>query len=632
MQAQGIASQQVTFSEKERVYLDNDNFFLNEDTPNEATLEINKHSLKQLLLAFLREAIFSYHYQNNNLVFDFPSSNYFLYVNNVKLFSLLRFTSFDSLVLISKENCSSEFITDPLKLLEILKIELNNTLNLDQWVKVYNEVANHLQNAALSSQEKTKLKKAFFLEKDKKKHCNTLSHIFDLYKNVKNSSLRFEQMAFNGHPYHPCAKTKLGFSVEDVINYSPEFCPKVSIFLSAVHKNYLHVERSKENLDFTDWFAKHYSNAFENWLVELNRLSLNANDYLPFPVHPWQAAHIIPNLFADYIKEKIIILLENITISMSPTLSFRTLAPIEYLQAPYFKLSVAVQATSVVRTITNASTENTPKITSILEKILKKENNFSGKLFILPEYFGLHLKNINEEKAKNFTAIFRENINNYLQANEMAIVVATLFEKIPSNNKVFFVELLQLAGCLNYTSALNYFYNYVEVILGGYLDLYLIYGIALEGHQQNTLAIFQNASIKRVMARDFAGIRIHGTTLKGCGFKYKVYSGSPTLTENKSTVRNQLLYTVYQIHLGELILLLAELFSCEETPFWAIVKSITCQRFEQLKGKLKKSVWETEYDAILKKNWSLKALLRMRLEKNHQPHNFFSSISNPLPT
>ena len=624
MQMQEIASQQVKLFEKEKVYRDNDNFFLSEDM-----LEVNKNSLRQLLLAFLRETIFPYRYQNNNLIFDFSHSKYFLYVNNVKLFSLLRFTSFDTLVLTNKENFSSQIITDPLILLEIVKIELENTLNLDQWSKVYNEIANHLQNAVLSNREKIKLKKDTFLEKDKKKHYNPLSYVFNRYNNIENASLRFEQIAaFNGHPYHPCAKTKLGFSIEDVFKYSPEFSPKVCIYLSAVHKNYLHVEKSKEKPNFKHWFAKYYPDIFEEWLEELRKLALNENDYLPFPVHPWQAKHVIPDLFADYIQEKIILLFKNITISMSPTLSFRTLSPLEYLNAPYVKLSVAIQATSVVRTITNASTENTPKITSILEEILTKENNFSGRLFILPEYYGLHLKNSHEEKSKNFTVIFRENINNYLQENETAIVVATLFGKISPNNRSFFLELLQVAGCLNYKDALDYFYKYVDIVLGGYLDLYLIYGIALEGHQQNTLALFQDAFIKRIIARDFAGIRVHGPTLEARGFKYKAYAGSPTLTENKSTVRNLLLYTVYQTHLGELILLLAEFFSCDEAGFWDIVRNISCQRFEQLKGRLEKSVWDEEYNAILKEDWSLKALLRMRLEKTR--HSLFYSISNPL--
>jgi hypothetical protein len=37
-----------------------------------------------------------------------------------------------------------------------------------------------------------------------------------------------------------------------------------------------------------------------------------------------------------------------------------------------------------------------------------------------------------------------------------------------------------------------------------------------------------------------------------------------------------------------------------------------------------------EYNAILKADWPLKALLRMRLEKNYLQDGLFSPVSNPL--
>jgi hypothetical protein len=125
MQMQKIASQRTDFVDEKQISLNTDNIF-----SNEAISEVNRHSLKQLLLAFLREAIFPYCYKNNTLIFDFLRSNYFLYVNNVKLFSLLRFTTFDTVVLVDKITLSKQYITDSLNLFDIVKIELGNTLNL----------------------------------------------------------------------------------------------------------------------------------------------------------------------------------------------------------------------------------------------------------------------------------------------------------------------------------------------------------------------------------------------------------------------------------------------------------------------------------------------------------------------
>jgi siderophore synthetase component len=616
-----VSAQEISFSEQYKLYSNTFNFSI-----NESISEVNKHSLKQLLLAFLREDILPYHYQNATVIFDLKRSNYFMYVTNVKLFSLLRFTHFDSLILKHKSTSLKQTITDPLKLLDIVKNELESILNMDQWVKFCKEIANHLQNALLSNWKKYSWSK--LIDRNKKNSHHQLNTLLKSPQITINGSLQFEQSVFSGHPYHPCAKTKLGFSVEDVFSYSPEFNPQVSIILGAVHKKFLHIEKEKEKPDFVDFFSRYYPDIFEKWSIKIKNLDLNLNDYVPFPVHPWQARRIIPNLFSDYFKEKIIFLFENITIDMTPTLSFRTLAPVKYPYAPYIKLPVAIQATSDIRTLTNASTENTPKITCLLEEILLKENYFSQRLFILPEYYGLHLKGIGEDKARNFTAIFRENINNYLGKNEVAITIASLFEDLYPEKINLFISLLQLAGFFTKQDALNYFNKYVDLVLGSYLDLYLVYGISLEGHQQNTMAIFENGQIKRFIARDLDGTRILAEVFKAHKLKMSNFITEPL--RDKIHVRNLLLHTVYQLHLGELVLLLAKYYNCEDIFFWEIVRKVTECRFNKLKDKMNSDRWKTEYHAILQADWPVKALMSMRLEKQHRQGGIFGQIVNPL--
>ena len=619
-----IAPQEISFSDQWTLYSN-----IIDSSINEYISEVNKNSLKQLLLAFLREGILPYHYQNSTVIFDLRRSNYFMYVNRVKLFSLLRFTSFDSLILKHKTTSVKQTITDPLKLLDIVKIELRSVLNMEQWVKFYKEVANHLQNALLSTWKKYSIGK--LISRSKRK-SHSLLNVLKSPQVSANSSLQFEQSVFSGHPYHPCAKTKLGFTIEDTINYSPEFQSKVGIFIAAVQKEYAHIEAMQFNINFTEWFANYYPDAWEAWEQELKKNNLEIKNYIPFPVHPWQVYYFtfISPLFKDYLEKKIIVLLDKAKVIASPTLSFRTLLPIENINAPYIKLPVAIQATSIVRTLSPISTKNMPKISGMLKKILETENYFSNRLDVLPESYGPHLKGLNSDQAQHFTAIFRDNISNYLAADEVAIVVAAFFEKSFMSETNLFIEIMELSGCLTYHDALTYFLHYADLVLGSYLDLYLLYGIALEGHQQNTLAIVQDGKIKRFIARDFDGIEIHSDSFKSMGVALNLTEDSPYLQQNKETVRNQLLYTVYQLHLGELVLLLANYFNCEEKPFWHIVRQITEQRFYALKDRMCPSIWQAEFNTILNVHWPVKALLRMRLEKNYLRDGLFSQIANPL--
>ena len=314
-----IAPQEISFSDQWTLYSN-----IIDSSINEYISEVNKNSLKQLLLAFLREGILPYHYQNSTVIFDLRRSNYFMYVNRVKLFSLLRFTSFDSLILKHKTTSVKQTITDPLKLLDIVKIELRSVLNMEQWVKFYKEVANHLQNALLSTWKKYSIGK--LISRSKRK-SHSLLNVLKSPQVSANSSLQFEQSVFSGHPYHPCAKTKLGFTIEDTINYSPEFQSKVGIFIAAVQKEYAHIEAMQFNINFTEWFANYYPDAWEAWEQELKKNNLEIKNYIPFPVHPWQVYYFtfISPLFKDYLEKKIIVLLDKAKVIASPTLSFRTL-------------------------------------------------------------------------------------------------------------------------------------------------------------------------------------------------------------------------------------------------------------------------------------------------------------------
>ncbi len=623
----------VEESFKKRNFIEKNNSCLNKnDFPSRCYLsEVNRQSLRQLLIAFLRERVLEHYYQVGNLIFKLPRLNSFICVSQVKLNSLLRFTEFDKVFLIDRKKNITDLITDPINLLEIVKRELDTIFDIEQWEKVSGEVNNHIQNTVLITRQKDKLKKElfpFFLESPK----NYFLEFSENDKSLLDCSFKFEQLSFNGHPYHPFAKTKMGFSAEDIVRYTTEFRPKVFILLAAVQKKAMCMETTQSQFVFSGWFSEYYPRAWSSWVNELEKKNLNQNDYIPFPVHPWQAANIVKKLFADHIIANDIILFDNVVIGASPTSSFRTLAPVENWYAPYIKLPIGIYASGVYRALSVNSIKNTPKITHIMKNILLKQSTISERLAILPEVCGLYLNAVDDDKARHFTVIFRENVINYISSDEIAVVVSALFEKSPESNTSLFIELIKLAGCLSYQNVLSYFNRYVDLVLGSYLDLYLIYGIALEGHQQNTLAIFQNGYIKRFIARDFDGIEIHADSLNTHQLSLAGLLSPPFVTHNKITVRNQLLHTVYQLHLGELVLLLAAHFNCEEKDFWRIICEKTEERFVALKKQVDLVRWKEEYQAILKADWPVKALFRMRLEKQYVREGIFSYISNPLVT
>ncbi|WP_127552069.1 IucA/IucC family protein [Actinoplanes sp. OR16] len=133
-----------------------------------------------------------------------------------------------------------------------------------------------------------------------------------------------EQSLVDGHPLHPCCRTRAGMTVADVLAYAPEHRP----------------------------------------VIRLHRLRVPAERWhgggMPILyAHPWQA----PRLLAQYPWLRT----AGVTRPVRPLMSLRTVAPIS--GGPHIKTAVDVQMTSAVRTVSPAAVHNGPILSTLLQQI-----------------------------------------------------------------------------------------------------------------------------------------------------------------------------------------------------------------------------------------------------------------------
>ncbi|MEV0130678.1 IucA/IucC family protein [Dactylosporangium sp. NPDC050688] len=127
-----------------------------------------------------------------------------------------------------------------------------------------------------------------------------------------------EQSIVDGHPLHPCCRTRIGMSTADVLAYSPEHHPEVRLRLVEV--------------DPARW-----------------RTTGAARPPL-LPVHPWQLPRALATgLVRDTGRD----------LPARPLMSLRTLAPLD-TPDQHIKTAVEVQMTSAVRTLSAAAVHNGP--------------------------------------------------------------------------------------------------------------------------------------------------------------------------------------------------------------------------------------------------------------------------------
>lgn len=106
-----------------------------------------------------------------------------------------------------------------------------------------------------------------------------------------------EQHFMDAHSYHPCYKSRIGFSLKDNASYGPEFATPVAIVWLAVAKTCGAMNISR-HLEFDGFIQQEFG--LQRWQTLAESLvdqGKSLGDYWLMPVHPWQWENVIVPVF-----------------------------------------------------------------------------------------------------------------------------------------------------------------------------------------------------------------------------------------------------------------------------------------------------------------------------------------------
>ncbi|MWZ60501.1 rhizoferrin biosynthesis protein FslA [Francisella tularensis] len=598
-----------------------------------------KNQFKRVALSFYREGLLGKSKKINDTLFFYNINNdKILKINNPILKSLNRIELPDQLTI---QDCLTKRETSLENIEELINWAKDNNpqINHDDWQQFEYELDNSFEN---------ELSMNIYRGLRQKQLANTINsaNYLNLWQWLtttmsKNQQLAFlEQWGAVGHIYHPSSKTKIGLSKFENILYSPEFENEVNIIFGAIHKNIAHIEIIDNRIDnYQNWMIINYPEQYKIWYHELDNRGLDSNNYLMIPIHPWQAEHILPAKHKCLIDCQQLIIINDCKYTTKPSMSFRTMLPVatkDKTLMPHIKLPVAIHATSVTRTVSPESVKTGPRISKILLEILAKENHLAKNMDILADIAGIHTtKACRKDDIRQLSAIFRTNPEELLDSDEVACPLASLFVKTPQNQALI-CDILELLDYNQPSQILAYFRKYTQITLTACLDLYLLYGIALEAHQQNTLVVFKENMPQKLLIRDLGGMRLHLPSFEASGFHFPKDTFSLTFTNSQTITRRKFIHACLQSNIGELVIQLSSHYKIAEGRFWTIVKGEIHQRFEYLKPRISPDKYKQEYAQILEKPWSIKALTRIRLndklecDKDDMQGDIYINLKNPL--
>jgi siderophore synthetase component len=454
----------------------------------------------------------------------------------------------------------------------------------------------------------------------------------------------YERWVTEGHPLHPGARMRMGMEAEDVVRYAPEWGAMPGVALVAVARTACRVvSRIVEGP--AEILSREYPDLRARVDETLRRMGKSPADYELIPVHPWQLAHTLPVLHAGPIARGEVILLPECTLPAYALISFRSFAPVQRRGEGkhHLKTAINVHMTSAVRTVSPNAVENGPVVSRVLAEICEREGQFGGGFAPVCEDVGIHYRptepgldaDTSAAQSKHLAAMFRQNPENYVRDGEIALPAAALTAESPLSSEAVVMELIEAYArrtgiYARSLAAVEFLKRYVEVSAPPFLTLMTRYGIALEGHMQNSVCVFREGELTRMLVRDLGAIRILPERLEREHLRLELMGGSAILADDLDDLRNKVYYAFFQNHLAELIVTIVRHVNIAERSLWREVAATARQAFAVLKGVpgLEQQAADDEA-ALFRPTLALKALTTMRLRGQVTDYSF-AEVPNPL--
>lgn len=378
-----------------------------------------------------------------------------------------------------------------------------------------------------------------------------------------------------GHLYHPCFRSRMGFSVDDNLKYGPEFSQPIHLVWLAIDRS-LCVVHALAGLDYADFLIEQLGPAeYQRLQQQIERQGHAPADFRLMPAHPWHWQHCICLHYADWLVDGRLLFLGDGAGAWLAQQSIRSLSALDGEQGHNIKLPLGIANSSADRILSDHHVHNAPIISRWLDGICRNDPFFAGgaRLAILAEPIGITLADGQARPGAYglLGAIWRNAPESLLQPGEQVFPMTGLCG-LAGNGELTIAPWLAQHGAARWVAAL------LEAVAPPFLHLMMAHGVLLEGHAQNTLLILRDGLPCRIAVRDLPG-GLHYLPgdctdqaalagLRGAPAYRNALNASAGFAFDTTEARDYLLEVLFFINLGELAYRLELYHGYGEAQFW----------------------------------------------------------------
>ena len=386
----------------------------------------------------------------------------------------------------------------------------------------------------------------------------------------------------DGHPYHPCYKSRVGFDPLDNYAYGPEFQPPVHLFWLGLKRSCATLAHCAD-IDMDEFMRQEIGAAqHARFLCKLRNRGLNPQDYLLLPAHPWQwREKLAPELFPLLQSQDLVWLGEGED-ECRPLQSIRSLANFSKPFAAQVKLPLGIVNTSADRILSCHNVENAPAVSHWLSGIVARDPILRAcGLIVLREVAGITYRDtslplsLQAQQYGMLGVVWRENIQRLLAAGEDAAPFSGLCQ-CEADGRPFIAPWLERFGLAAWLDAL------LEASLPPLVHLLYAHGIGMEAHAQNLVLVHRQGLPCRIALKDLpGGLRFARACLadpQHCptlvpppAFRKQVNATAGMEVMAPDAVRDYFHDAVFFINFDQLAFFLQRHYGLHENDFWARV-------------------------------------------------------------
>jgi siderophore synthetase component len=417
-----------------------------------------------------------------------------------------------------------------------------------------------------------------------------------------------EHFVTDGHPWHPMTRTRLGLRRWEVLRYAAEQLADTPVGCVDVEAGLVRVSGSWPE-ESARWFG------------------VPPAGFVRIPIHPASPPRL-PGVFPALFERGAI---RPVAQPPRPARSLLSLRTVAIDPTRHLKLACPVHTTSTRRVVSPMSVHNGPELSRLLAHIQSVDRE-TASLVLMPEpaAAGLEPEQVGP-RASELGAICR--VAPALAAGEEAWVCAAIGERWPGSE-----ELVLERACAGYPGGRR---ERLEALVDAWIELLAVpalrlfsrWGVALEVHGQNTLAVVAEGRLRAIRVRDLGGIRIHRPRLRALACPQpSLAANSFIITDDLDEVRGKLEHTLFHAHLTCLFTTAAEL-GLDEARCWAKLRRLIDACYTRWRAEAGTDAQRRELaedlEALTRPRVRAKALLRMRLVERSSDYDY-TEVDNVL--